>query len=87
MENPDAATLRQYGRGAQSFLALGPYPVLASNRDPTMYEFGTRPSSEKEVHVCIHSGGHMVRRPGGLEEAGRRGGTQQPSGERGHGAM
>ncbi|PNW77771.1 hypothetical protein CHLRE_10g451000v5 [Chlamydomonas reinhardtii] len=60
MENPDAATLRQYGRGAQSFLALGPYPVLASNRDPTMYEFGTRPSSEKEVHVCIHSGGHMV---------------------------
>ncbi|KAG2428708.1 hypothetical protein HXX76_011412 [Chlamydomonas incerta] len=60
MENPDAATLRQYGRGAAAFLALGPHPLLASNRDPTMYEYGTRPATEKEVHVCIHSGGHMV---------------------------
>ncbi|KAG2449659.1 hypothetical protein HYH02_005189 [Chlamydomonas schloesseri] len=60
LENPDAATLRQFGRGGRAFLGLGRYPVLASNRDPTMYEFGTRPSSEKEVHVCIHSGGHMV---------------------------
>jgi hypothetical protein len=26
-----------------------------------MYEYATRPSTEKDVHVLIHSGGHAVR--------------------------
>ncbi|GLI59310.1 hypothetical protein VaNZ11_001164 [Volvox africanus] len=60
LENPDASILREYGRGAHGFLCLEGFPVLASNRDPTMYEYAMRPSTDKEVHVSIHSGGHMV---------------------------
>ena len=66
MENPDPSVLQAYGRGAHAFLALGEsLPLLASNRDPTMYEYGARPGSNREVHVCIHSGGCLVRRGGG----------------------
>ncbi|KXZ48657.1 hypothetical protein GPECTOR_26g560 [Gonium pectorale] len=57
---PNASILREYGRGAHGFLCLEGLPVLASNRDPTMYEFGARPSTDKELYVSIHSGGHTV---------------------------
>lgn len=61
MENPDAALLREYGQGAHGFLGLRGLPLLAANRDPTFYEYGARPSTDREVYVSIHSGGHMVR--------------------------
>ncbi|GLC56679.1 hypothetical protein PLESTB_001133900 [Pleodorina starrii] len=60
LENPDASIIREHGGGAHGFLCLEGFPIVASNRDPTMYEYGTRPSTDKEVHVSIHSGGHMV---------------------------
>lgn len=60
MENPDAALLREYGQGAHGFLGLRGLPLLAANRDPTFYEYGARPSTDREVYVSIHSGGHMV---------------------------
>ncbi|KAG2491165.1 hypothetical protein HYH03_010378 [Edaphochlamys debaryana] len=61
MENPDPRVLREHGGGAHGFLALGEGSVVvASNRDPSMYEYGARPSTDKEVYVQIHSGGHTV---------------------------
>lgn len=60
-ENPDASKLFPvYGKGAHEYLSLEPFPILGSNRDPAVYEYGQRPSSNSAAYVTIHSGGQMV---------------------------
>ncbi len=35
-------------------------PVIATQRDPTMYEYGMKPSSDQGAYATTHSGGMMV---------------------------
>jgi hypothetical protein len=60
LENPDAATLAKSGGGAREFLALQGFPIVATNRDPTYYEYGARPSTASAVHAMLPSGGLLV---------------------------
>jgi hypothetical protein len=60
LENPDAATMASSGAGAREFLALQGFPIIATNRDPSYYEYGGRPSTAVGVHAMLPSGGMLV---------------------------
>lgn len=57
---PDLETIKKFGKGAHDFLALQDWPLIATQRDPTFYEYGASASSADAVYVTIHSGGKMV---------------------------
>ena len=63
MQYPDPQTLKLYGQGGHKYLGLSGYPLIAGVRDPTLTEYGAKPSSDKAVYVSIHSGGTIVRPP------------------------
>lgn len=60
LENPNPETMAKSGRGAREFLALQGFPIIATNRDPTYYEYGTRPSNANAVYTMLPSGGMLV---------------------------
>jgi hypothetical protein len=60
MDGPGPSTLRKYGKGGHSFLALQGYTLFAGTRDPTVYEYGARPANDKAVSIAIHSGSITV---------------------------
>ncbi len=41
-------------------------PVVATQRDPTMYSYGVKPSTDAGAYVTIHSGGAVVSFAGHL---------------------
>ncbi|KAG1671361.1 hypothetical protein FOA52_002971 [Chlamydomonas sp. UWO 241] len=58
---PTPETLAQHGGGARGFLSMQHAAlVVASNRDPTLYEYGAKPCSNKSIYVTIHSGAKSV---------------------------
>jgi hypothetical protein len=62
LAHPSPSTLTAHGQGAHTFLGLNPsMPVVASNRDPTIYEYGAKPTTDAHVYATIHSGGTTVR--------------------------
>eukprot|EP00195_Chlamydomonas_chlamydogama_P007190 CAMPEP_0202899288 /NCGR_PEP_ID=MMETSP1392-20130828/7563_1 /ASSEMBLY_ACC=CAM_ASM_000868 /TAXON_ID=225041 /ORGANISM="Chlamydomonas chlamydogama, Strain SAG 11-48b" /LENGTH=472 /DNA_ID=CAMNT_0049585429 /DNA_START=133 /DNA_END=1551 /DNA_ORIENTATION=- len=60
LAQPSPTTLKQYGAGAHKFLCMEEGVVLASNRDPVMYEYGGRPANDTSVYAMIHTGGRQV---------------------------
>jgi queuine tRNA-ribosyltransferase subunit QTRTD1 len=60
LENPSPATMAKSGGGAREFLALQGFPIIATNRDPTYYEYGVRPSKANAVYTMLPSGGMLV---------------------------
>ncbi|GFH25328.1 TGT domain-containing protein, partial [Haematococcus lacustris] len=57
-------------QGAHAYLAVAnTMPILASNRDPTMYEYGAKPSTDAGAYATIHCGGVLVRVAGGPGQA------------------
>jgi tRNA-guanine family transglycosylase len=60
LENPNPETMAKSGGGAREFLALQGFPIIATNRDPTYYEYGTRPSNANAVYTMLPSGGMLV---------------------------
>jgi hypothetical protein len=60
--SPTPDTLAAFGKGARAYLAIPEgMPILASNRDPLVYEYGgAKGSGESGAYAVIHSGGITV---------------------------
>ncbi|KAL6749680.1 tRNA-guanine(15) transglycosylase-like protein [Haematococcus lacustris] len=61
LAHPSPQSLARYGQGVHAYLAVAnTMPILASNRDPTMYEYGAKPSTDAGAYATIHCGGVLV---------------------------
>eukprot|EP00200_Dunaliella_tertiolecta_P006154 CAMPEP_0202342062 /NCGR_PEP_ID=MMETSP1126-20121109/2782_1 /ASSEMBLY_ACC=CAM_ASM_000457 /TAXON_ID=3047 /ORGANISM="Dunaliella tertiolecta, Strain CCMP1320" /LENGTH=420 /DNA_ID=CAMNT_0048932953 /DNA_START=177 /DNA_END=1439 /DNA_ORIENTATION=+ len=61
LSSPSPEVLAAHGQGGHSFLSVPKaMPLIASNRDPTMYEYGAKPSTDQGAYVTIHSGSALV---------------------------
>jgi hypothetical protein len=59
---PSAGVLAKAG-GLHAFVGMPRWPMLATNRDATLQEYGIgKPSNNSGCYVLTHSGGQMVRR-------------------------
>lgn len=62
LEQPGPAALAKSGGGLARYIGLPRWPLLASNRDPTLQEYGIgKPSNNSGAYAIIHSGGQLVR--------------------------
>lgn len=62
LEQPGPAALAKSGGGLARYIGLPRWPLLASNRDPTLQEYGVgKPSNNSGAYAIIHSGGQLVR--------------------------
>eukprot|EP00798_Chlamydomonas_sp_ICE-L_P017411 gene17411-23711_t len=60
LTQPTPAIMIKQGGGAHGYYNMGGHPILASNRDPSTYEYHVKPSTDASVHVMVHGGGVQV---------------------------
>lgn len=61
LQLPSPDVIHEYGKGVHNYLGIPSWPIIASNRDPTLTEYiSTKPSNNTAAYMTTYTGGLYV---------------------------